>query len=85
MRTTVTIEDSLFREIKAEAARSGRTLGAVIEDALRTSLHPTIAPKRELRPLTTYRGTGVAPGVDLSSNSAMQDFLDEGVPLHAMR
>lgn len=80
----MTIEDSLFREVKAEAARSGRTLGAVIEDSLRRALKPTRQPSAPLPPLPRYGGSGLAPGVDLSSNAAVQDFLDEGVELDAL-
>ena len=36
MRTTIRLDDSLFAEVKAEAARTGRTMTEVIEDALRS-------------------------------------------------
>ena len=38
MRTTVKIDDQLLADAKAQAARSGRTLNEVVEDALRESL-----------------------------------------------
>lgn len=38
MRTTVTIDDELLSEVKALAARTSRTLGSVVEDALREML-----------------------------------------------
>jgi hypothetical protein len=81
----VTIEDSVFREAKAEAARTGRTLGGVIEDALRAAMHRPTVEDAELPPLPTYGGSGVREGVDLSSNAAIQDLLDEGVSLDALR
>lgn len=34
-RTTIRIDDELYRAVKEHAARSGRTIGAVIEDAIR--------------------------------------------------
>ncbi|WP_250578262.1 ribbon-helix-helix protein, CopG family, partial [Mycobacterium tuberculosis] len=34
MRTTIRIDDELYREVKAKAARSGRTVAAVLEDAV---------------------------------------------------
>lgn len=38
MRTTLNLDPDLMRSAKAEAARTGKTLTSVIEDALRLSL-----------------------------------------------
>jgi len=38
MRTTVNIDDTLLAAVKVEAARSRRTIGSVIEEALRAHL-----------------------------------------------
>jgi hypothetical protein len=38
MRITISLDDSVHRQAKVLAARSGRTLGAVVEDALREAL-----------------------------------------------
>ncbi|MBO0866696.1 MAG: CopG family transcriptional regulator, partial [Mycobacterium sp.] len=38
MRTTIRIDDELYRAVKAKAARSGRTVAAVLEDAVRRGL-----------------------------------------------
>ena len=38
MQTTLTIDEELLAQAKKEAARSGRTLDAVVEDALREAL-----------------------------------------------
>ena len=35
MRTTIRIDDDLYREVKERAARAGRTVAAVLEDAVR--------------------------------------------------
>jgi len=39
MRTTLNIDDDLYRDIKVEAARRGFSITRVIEEALRASLH----------------------------------------------
>jgi hypothetical protein len=39
MRITLNLHDDLLAEAKQVAARTGRTLTAVVEDALRESLH----------------------------------------------
>jgi hypothetical protein len=40
MQTTLRIDDRLYREAKAEAAREGTTLTRFIEAAIRGKLHP---------------------------------------------
>ncbi len=84
MRTTVTIDDQLFRAAKAEAARTGRTLGALIEDAIRMAMSRsrTVA---EVPELPTFGGSGTLHGVDLSSNSAVLDLMEGGASNDAMR
>ena len=85
MRTTIRINDELYREVKAKAARSGRTVAAVLEDAVRRGLAPS-----ERRAGGRYRvhatGTGgLRPGVDLSSNTAVAEVMDEGTSVDALR
>ena len=86
MRTTISIDDELYRAVKEQAARSGRTIGEIIEDAVRRSLsrlrEQTGGP---LPPLPTYGGSGVLPGVDLTSNAALRDVMDAGESVDALR
>jgi hypothetical protein len=78
MRTTIRLPDSLLREAKAYAARSGKTLTAVIEDALRESLARQHAdrPGRAPVKLTTVAGHGVQPGVDLDDSAALLELME---------
>ena len=85
MRTTVRIDDGLYREVKARAARSGRTVGELIEDALRASLHAAPAAGTPLRPLPVFGGSGVMPGVDLTSNASIRGAMEEGLAMDARR
>jgi plasmid stability protein len=85
MRTTIRIDDELYREVKARAARSGRTVAAVLEDAVRRGLAPS-----ERRAGGRYRvratGTGgLLPGVGLSSNAAVAEVMDDGASVDALR
>ena len=78
MRTTLRLDDQLFSELKETAAREGRTLASVIEDALRESLARRSAqPARTPVSLPTFRGDGVLPGVDLDDNALLLDLMDE--------
>ncbi|HEX7247814.1 MAG TPA: ribbon-helix-helix protein, CopG family [Actinomycetota bacterium] len=82
MRTTIRLDDALLAEAKAHAAKTGRTLTALIEDALRASL----AVKAELpgtdgwTSLPTVGGTGLRPGVDLDSASDLLDIMERDDP-----
>lgn len=77
MRTTINIDDRLLVEAKTVAARSGRTLGEVIDDALRASLtrRRTGGATPALH-LPTHAGGGAQPGVDLDDNAALLDRMD---------
>ncbi len=59
------------------AGRTGRTLTAVIEDALREVLRRS-EPVDHLPPvpLPTFRGTGLQPGVDLDDSAALNELMD---------
>jgi hypothetical protein len=72
MRTTIQLEDKLLREAKAFAAETGKSLAAVIEDALRQALarRRRPAPKRRVK-LKTHGGGGLQPGVDLDNTAAI--------------
>lgn len=79
MRTTVRLDEPLLREVKSEAARLGMTLTAMIEEALRERLARaanTSEPRSRAR-LPTFRGRGLAPGVDLDDSAALLDLMNE--------
>lgn len=79
MRTTLQLEESLFREAKEQAAREGKPLKQLLEEGLRLVLKQ----RRErlssggtplTLPVSTCTG-GTQAGVDLSDNSALEDIL----------
>jgi Arc/MetJ family transcription regulator len=75
MRTTVSIDDQLLIEVKTIAAQSGRTLSAVIEDALRASMGRR-AERGSAPSLPTISGGGLQPGVDLDDSAALLDLME---------
>jgi hypothetical protein len=78
MRTTISIDDQLFAELKKTAAVEGRTLASVIEDALRESLARRCDQvEREPVRLPTFRGDGLMPGVDLDDSAGLLNIMDE--------
>jgi hypothetical protein len=85
VRTTVRLDDDLYREVKARAAREGRTVASVLEDAVRVGMRrPADAEAKRFVP-PTFGSGGLMPGVDLSDNSALSDFLDADTPLEKLR
>jgi hypothetical protein len=85
MRTTVAIDDRLLASAKRRARERGLTLGQVVEEALRRELgrEGTVG---ERPPIPVFTGgTGPRPGVDVSSNRAVLEALDEATPLERLR
>lgn len=85
MRTTLAIADELLEIAKQRARERGQTLGGLVESALRRELSlgadPPAGP-----PIPVFRqGTGPRPGVDLSSNRALHELLDETLDLDSRR
>lgn len=76
MRTTIRLSDDLLRRAKARAATEGRTLNAVIEQAVRMWLQPKpLATERPPIPVSTKLG-GLMPGMNLDKTSELLDMLD---------
>ena len=84
MRTTIRIDDEVYRRVKQAADRSGRTIGQVIEDAIQLAFRPT-GSDESIKPLPVYGGSGTMPGVDLTSNRSVAEAMDEGASLDALR
>jgi hypothetical protein len=76
MRTTVRLDGHLLAQAKKQAAESGRTLTAVLEDALRESLarRRAQAKAKPVR-LKTVKGGGVRRGVDLDDSASLLDVM----------
>lgn len=77
MRTTVRLDDQLLKSAKRFAHETGKSLTAVIEDALRQILSRRTAkqPRKPVK-LTTVSGDGVRPGVDLNDSAALLGLMD---------
>ncbi|MEQ8484667.1 MAG: CopG family transcriptional regulator [Pseudomonadales bacterium] len=80
MRTTVRLDEALLKEAKRQAAESGVTLQAIIEESLRERLARGRGPQPARRPvrLKTAGSGGVLAGVDLDDSASLLDTVDEG-------
>jgi hypothetical protein len=85
IRTTVSISDELLLAAKRRARERGQTLGDVVDAALRRELaqpdRHRVAP-----PVPVFHGgTGPRTGIDLTSNRALHEALDDAIDLNARR
>jgi hypothetical protein len=78
MRTTIRLDDNLLAEVKMLAARSGKTLTSIIEDALRETLsrQKQVGERKPVR-LTTVSGQGPQPGIDLDDTASLLSIMEE--------
>jgi hypothetical protein len=84
MRTTVAVDDHLLDAAKRRARERGQTLGQVVEAALRRELaEPAAAAPIEV---PVFHGSGgPLPGIDLRSNRALRERLEEGMEMSRLR
>ena len=78
MRTTVDLPDDLLAEAKTRAAREGRSLSAIVGDALRSSFSRLESGERDAIEVPTFGEGGLQPGVDLDDAAALLDLMERG-------
>jgi hypothetical protein len=77
VRTTIQLDDEVFRAFKQRAAEHGTSLAHEIEEALRSELAARVqVAQSEPYQVPTFRGGAPVPGIDLNSNAALADILD---------
>ena len=82
MRTTVNIDDELLAQAKMIAAQTHRTIGSVLEDALRKliSEQTRLTGGSYELPRLDFSRAGLQPGVDLQDKEALADLLGDNAP-----
>ena len=75
-RTTIRLDPELLAEAKKIAAGSGRSVTAMIEDALREVVSRRRQRVKRFVKLTVVGGRGVHPGLDLDDTSSLLDAMD---------
>lgn len=79
MRTTVRLDEGLLRQVKAEAAKRGETVTALIERGLRLVVSASQRPpvrRRITLPVSRAKG-GTRQGVDLNDTDAVLERLED--------
>lgn len=80
MRTTLVIDDQIYRQVKLVAAQDNSTISSVVEEALRSLIERrTACPATPNRPMPLAQSAGwVKPGVDIYDSRQLTEILDEG-------
>ncbi|TSD95305.1 DUF2191 domain-containing protein [Skermania sp. ID1734] len=78
MRTTVNIDDELLTQAKMLAARTSRSLGAVVDDALRVLLKAqSVSAEQTGWRLPSANLGRLQPGVDLEDKESLANVLGD--------
>ncbi|HVS33491.1 MAG TPA: ribbon-helix-helix protein, CopG family [Thermoanaerobaculia bacterium] len=77
MRTTMTLDDDLAKQLREEARRTGRSFKDVVNDALRRGLAAGAAPApRPSRFRVRPKACGFQPGIDLRKLNQLVDEME---------
>jgi hypothetical protein len=72
-RTTVNLDEGIYRRVRELARRRGQSLARTIEELLRSALSSGASPSAE-PPL--HRGNGPRPGVDVADRERLYDLME---------
>jgi hypothetical protein len=73
MKTTLNISEKVMRELKQEAARTGKTMSELVEAALRTAL---VQQKKEFTKIVLPTFRGGKPRIDISNREMLHEVMD---------
>jgi hypothetical protein len=76
MRTTLTLDPDVAREIKRQMSRTGKGIKATVNDALRQALIPAARRDAVARFVVEPHRFGVRPGIDLDRVNQLVDELE---------
>lgn len=78
MRTTIDFDEDVLSRLKQHAAKTGRSMSSLVEDAVREMLARGARRAAGGRiKLPTFKGDGVRPGVDLWDSAALLEIMEE--------
>ena len=77
MRTTLSIDDGLYSDIKKVAKESNRSISSIVHDFLLESLLRRRGRTRDPVELPVFHGTGTRPGVDITDNAGLLAIMED--------
>jgi hypothetical protein len=85
MRTTLTIDDALLRQLRQKALDSGKPFKQVVNDTLRAGLVPATPARREPYCCPTFSIGALAPGVMLTKANQLAAALEDELLIEKLR
>ena len=85
MRTTLTIDDALLRQLRQKALVSGKPFKQVVNETLQAGLRPAQAAPREPYRCPTVSIGGLAPGVELTQANELAAALEDELLIERLR
>ena len=85
MRTTLTIDDALLRQLRQKALDTGKPFKQVVNDTLRAGLEQQPPPARARYVCPTFSTGPLAPGVDLTKANQLAAALDDAELINKLR
>ena len=76
MRTTININNNLMKRVKLMAAKTGRTITQVIEEALRKEVTGGRPQSKPFRLQWITVSGRLQPGVDLADRDALTELME---------
>jgi hypothetical protein len=76
MRTTIEVDDPLFRHLKRQAAERGITLRALVNEALQRYLERPERPRKYRFDWKVQPRGSIQPGVRLNDRESLFDLMD---------
>jgi uncharacterized protein (DUF2236 family) len=76
VRTTLTLDEDVYRKLQLETRRSGRSFKEVLNEHLRRSFASAPPSKRREPFRVNARDMGLHPGIELANIEALLDQLD---------
>lgn len=85
MRTTLTIDDALLKQLRQKALDSGRPFKQVVNDTLRAGLNQASSPRREPYRFPSFSIGALAPEVDLTKANQLAAALEDDALMEKLR
>ena len=73
MKTTLNISEKVMKDLKQEAALTGKTMSELVESALRKAL---VKSKKPIEKVTLPTFHGGKPKVDISNRDMLYDIME---------
>jgi hypothetical protein len=77
MRTTISLDDALLELARRKALEEKISFARFVEDSVREKIaREERSADQEKRPLVTWKGNGLLPGVDPYDSRGLLDHMD---------